>query len=63
MPPKEIEGYDGMIFVYSCESKDSFDEMMLYYIKIQALYFNLIPRIVLCNKMDKFEEVFRKNQG
>lgn len=34
MNPKEIEGYDGMIFVYSCTSKSSFDEMMLFFIKI-----------------------------
>jgi len=53
MNPKEIEKFDAMIFVFSCDSKQSFDEMMMYYIKIQTSHVELIPRIVLCNKIDK----------
>lgn len=59
---KEIPKYDGMIFVFSAELKQTFDDMMLYFIKIQAANVFLIPRIVICNKIDKYNYILEKEQ-
>jgi len=57
MDPREVSNYDGMILMFSSISKESFDSMMYFYIRMQATNITLIPRIVVCNKIDLLEDL------
>ena len=57
LDPWDVSTFDGMILTFSCDQKESFDELIIYFMRIQATNLELIPRIVVCNKIDLFDEI------
>ena len=63
MSPKEMVKFDGVIFLFACDKKDTYDAMWKYYSDIRKLNVPLICRIVVCNKIDLFEEFVKVKQS